>query len=192
VERTFPAGLEVEVVTVEALRMAAAEVRDPLAMISPTAAIRERPDRFRQAHLKAHRDWSHYDWRVKTPADLAFARSIYDALYPADPGFSMHDVLDLVESHQDLGRFAARREAGRAVPPLLPSPVRIHRRLAQRLGHGRVGQFARQDVEPLARWMLLFSASRPWSARARPNGRVALPRASDEVRGAAPGMLATQ
>src|SRR5690349_21413952 len=96
VERTFPAGLEVEVVTVEALRVAAAEVRDPLAMISPTAAIRARPDRFRQAHLKAHRDWSHYDWRVKTPADLAFARSIYDALYPADPGFSMHDVLDLV------------------------------------------------------------------------------------------------
>ena len=107
VERTFPAGLEVEVITVEALRIAAAEVRDPLAMISPTAAIRARPDRFRQAHLKAHRDWSRYDWRVKTPADLAFARSIYDALYQADPGFSMHDVLDLVESRQDLGRFAA-------------------------------------------------------------------------------------
>jgi spore coat polysaccharide biosynthesis protein SpsF len=31
VERTFPAGLEVEVITVEALRVAAAEVRDPLA-----------------------------------------------------------------------------------------------------------------------------------------------------------------
>jgi spore coat polysaccharide biosynthesis protein SpsF len=44
VERTFPAGLEVEVITAEALRVAAAEVRDPTAMISPTAAIRERPD----------------------------------------------------------------------------------------------------------------------------------------------------
>ncbi|MBO9710357.1 MAG: NTP transferase domain-containing protein [Caulobacter sp.] len=107
VQRTYPAGLEVEVVTVEALRIAAAEARDPLALISPTAAIRGRPDRFSQAHLKTHRDWSHYDWRVKTPADLAFARSIYDALYPADPGFTMSDVLDLVESHQDLGRFAA-------------------------------------------------------------------------------------
>jgi spore coat polysaccharide biosynthesis protein SpsF len=107
VERTFPAGLEVEVITVEALRVAASEARDPLALISPTAAIRERPDRFRQAHLKGRRDWSHLDWRVKTPADLAFARAIYDALYQADPGFSMHDVLDLVESHQDLGRFAA-------------------------------------------------------------------------------------
>lgn len=107
VQRTYPAGLEVEVITAAALRLAAAEIRDPLALISPTAAIRQHPDRFSQAHLTARRDWSHYDWRVKTPADLAFARSIYDALYPADPGFSMGDVLDLVESRQDIGRFAA-------------------------------------------------------------------------------------
>ena len=107
VHRTYPAGLEVEVITATALRAAAADERDPQALISPTAAIRQQPDRFRQAHVKARRDWSHYDWRVKTPADLAFARSVYDALHPADPGFAMGDVLDLVESRQDLGRFAA-------------------------------------------------------------------------------------
>ena len=107
VHRTYPAGLEVEVITVEALRAAAAEIRDHQALISPTAAIRQNPDRYSQAHLTARRDWSHHDWRVKTPADLAFARSVYDALHPADPGFAMGDVLDLVESRQDLGRFAA-------------------------------------------------------------------------------------
>ena len=107
VARTYPAGLEVEVIKVGALRIAAAEERDPQARISPTAAIRAQPGRFSHAHLKARRDWSHLDWRVKTPADLAFARSIYDALHPADPGFCMGDVLDLVESHQDLARFAA-------------------------------------------------------------------------------------
>lgn len=106
-ERTFPAGLEVEVIAANALRVSAAEVRDPLARISPTAAIRNAPDRFSQAHLKARRDWSALDWRVKTAADLAFARSIYDALHPVDPDFCMNDVLDLVESHQDLARFAA-------------------------------------------------------------------------------------
>jgi spore coat polysaccharide biosynthesis protein SpsF len=107
VHRTYPAGMEVEVISVRALRQSAAEARDPEALISPTAAIRNQPDRFSQAHLKARRDWSHLDWRVKTPADLAFARSIYDALHPVDPGFGMGDVLDLVESHQDLARFAA-------------------------------------------------------------------------------------
>ena len=106
-QRTFPAGLEIEVITANALRMSAAEARDPQARISPTAAIRNAPDRFSQAHLKARRDWSALDWRVKTAADLAFARSIYDALHPVDPDFCMNDVLDLVESHQDLARFAA-------------------------------------------------------------------------------------
>jgi spore coat polysaccharide biosynthesis protein SpsF len=107
VHRTYPVGLEVEVIKVGALREAAGEERDPLARISPTAAIRNQPQRWSQAHLKAHRDWSKLDWRVKTAADLAFARSVYDALHPVDPEFRMGDVLDLVESRQDIGRFAA-------------------------------------------------------------------------------------
>jgi spore coat polysaccharide biosynthesis protein SpsF len=107
VKRTYPAGMEVEVISVGALRRSAADIRDPQARISPTAALRAQPDRFSHAHLLARRDWSHLDWRVKTAADLAFARSIYDALHPVDPGFCMNDVLDLVESHQDLARFAA-------------------------------------------------------------------------------------
>ena len=107
VHRTFPAGLEVEVITTAALRVAAAEARDPTARISPTAAIRNQPQRWSQAHLKAPRDWSRLDWRVKTAADLAFARSVYDALHPVDPEFRMTDVLDMVESRLDIARFAA-------------------------------------------------------------------------------------
>lgn len=107
VRRTFPVGLEVEVIKLGALQAAAAEERDPQARISPTAAIRNQPQRWSQAHLRAARDWSKLDWRVKTAADLAFARSVYDALYSGDPDFRMGDVLDLVESRQDIARFAA-------------------------------------------------------------------------------------
>ena len=107
VQRTYPAGLEVEVIKAGALQAAAAEERDPMARISPTAAIRNQPGRWSQAHLTAPRDWSRLDWRVKTTADLAFARSVYDALHPVDPGFRMNDVLDLIGSRQDIARFAA-------------------------------------------------------------------------------------
>lgn len=107
VHRTYPAGLEVEVIKVNVLRDAAAEERDPQARISPTAAIRNQPGRWSQAHLRAARDWSKLDWRVKTAADLAFARSVYDALHPVDPEFRMTDVLDMVESRLDIARFAA-------------------------------------------------------------------------------------
>jgi spore coat polysaccharide biosynthesis protein SpsF len=47
------------------------------------------------------------EWRVKTPADLAFARGVYDALHAADPGFCMDDILDLLDTRHDLARFAA-------------------------------------------------------------------------------------
>jgi spore coat polysaccharide biosynthesis protein SpsF len=108
VQRSFPRGLEVEVVTVQALTAAAAEA-DPetAARTSPLAQIRTRPERFAQSHLLARRDLSKLDWRVKTPADFAFARGVYDALYPADPAFSMQDVLDVLQGRQDLARWAA-------------------------------------------------------------------------------------
>src|SRR5947199_65264 len=73
-QRSFPRGLEVEVVTAEALRDTAAEADEATAAgSSPLAAIRARPDRYPQAHVLARRDGSRLDWRVKTPADLAFA-----------------------------------------------------------------------------------------------------------------------
>jgi spore coat polysaccharide biosynthesis protein SpsF len=107
-QRSFPRGLEVEVVTAEALSAAAAQT-DPgiAATTSPLAQIRSRPDRYPQAHVLARRDLSRLDWGVKTPADFAFARGVYDALHPADPAFSMDDVLDVLQGRQDLARWAA-------------------------------------------------------------------------------------
>lgn len=106
--RTYPRGLEVEVVTVEALhKAAAATTPDEAAVRSPFARMRDRGDRYPQSHCLAKRDLSGLDWRVKTPADFAFARAVYDALHPADPAFGMQDVLDIIQGRQDLARWAA-------------------------------------------------------------------------------------
>ena len=108
VDQTFPRGLEVEVVTAEALARTTAETDEATAAgTSPLAQIRARPERYPQAHVLSRRDLSHLDWRVKTPADFAFARGVYDALHPADPGFSMDDVLGVLQGRQDLARWAA-------------------------------------------------------------------------------------
>lgn len=108
VRPSFPKGLEVEVASVRTLAAAAAEAEpEDAATASPFGLIRRRPDLFDQAHHRAGSDWSHLDWRVKTPADFAFARAVYDALHPADPGFGMNDVLDVLQGRQDLARWAA-------------------------------------------------------------------------------------
>ncbi len=108
VERSYPRGLEVEVVSVDALRQSARREDEATAAgSSPLSEIRNRPDRYVQAHILARRDVSYMDWRVKRAPDLAFARGIYDALHDADPGFGMQDVLGLLEGRQDLRRWAA-------------------------------------------------------------------------------------
>ncbi|WP_374656008.1 cytidylyltransferase domain-containing protein [Phenylobacterium sp.] len=104
--RSYPRGLEVEVATAGALGVAlAATDPEDAATASPFARVREQAQP--QAHCVAPRDLSGLDWRVKTPADYGFARAVYDALYDADPGFSMQDVLDIIQGRQDLARWAA-------------------------------------------------------------------------------------
>ena len=103
-----PRGLEVEAVTAEALVKAAALPRDATVPVSPTAYIRSHPQQFSAARMSPlMRDLSGWNWRVKTAADLAFVKGVYDALHAADPAFGMGEVLDLIESRQDLARFAA-------------------------------------------------------------------------------------
>jgi len=102
---SYPRGLEVEVIATPALIAAAAEPREIKARVSPTAFIRANPGRFSQASFSHHRDLSRLDWRVKTAADLGFARSIYNALHPVDPAFVMDHVLDLIGGRQDLAKL---------------------------------------------------------------------------------------
>jgi spore coat polysaccharide biosynthesis protein SpsF len=108
VQLSYPKGLEVEVATTAALTRTAAETDEATAAASsPLAQIRARPDLYPQAHCLARRNVSQLDWRVKTPADLAFARGVNDALHATDPGFGMDDVLGMLQGRQDLAHWAA-------------------------------------------------------------------------------------
>jgi spore coat polysaccharide biosynthesis protein SpsF len=102
---SYPRGLEVEVVRAPVLIAAASAPRDPLTPTSPTAFLRR--GGFSTATFAAPRDVSSLDWRVKTHADMAFARSVYAALHPVDAHFAMRDVLDLTGGRQDVAKFAA-------------------------------------------------------------------------------------
>jgi len=101
---SFPRGMEVEVIAAPALIAEAARPRDPLARTSPTAFLRDLPQ---AGAFTAPRDLSAMDWRVKSHADMAFARGVYAALHGADPGFALRDVLDLTGGRQDVGRYSA-------------------------------------------------------------------------------------
>jgi spore coat polysaccharide biosynthesis protein SpsF len=99
---TFPDGLDVEVIRADALREAAAAAWRPSEREHVTPFLRAHPERFRAAELVAPVDRSRLRLTVDTPADLAFARAVYEALHPANPAFDTEALVALLDARPDL------------------------------------------------------------------------------------------
>ena len=95
VERTYPKGLDVEVVKAPLIAVAAREGRDPYEREHVTPFFYRRPDRFRIDQLTQSRTLDHLRWTVDTPADHAFACRVYEALYDGDPDFDSDRIYAL-------------------------------------------------------------------------------------------------
>ena len=97
--RTFPKGLDVEVVSAAALRVAVREASDPVEREHVLPFLYRRPERFRLANLRSDVDLGSERWVVDTATDLERVRSIAEhfapevrfdwrailAAFPADP-----------------------------------------------------------------------------------------------------------
>jgi len=105
-QRTYPQGLEVEVVTALALAAADREAWEQRDRADPTLFIRERPERFSHSCLTQARDLSGMHWNVERPEDFAFVRAAFEALRPTDPGFGLNEVLELLARRPDLAQHA--------------------------------------------------------------------------------------
>jgi len=99
--RTYPRGLDTEVISWNALGRAWQEARQPHEREHVTPYIVEHPDEFRHVAVTGDHDYSSYRWTVDTPEDLAFARAVYSRLRSEDV-FSWRDVLELLEREPEL------------------------------------------------------------------------------------------
>ncbi|MGO8795560.1 MAG: cytidylyltransferase domain-containing protein [Candidatus Sulfotelmatobacter sp.] len=104
--RTYPRGLDTEVMSIEALSRAWQEARNPHEREHVTPYIYEHPDKFKILPVTGDEDYSRQRWTLDTPEDLEFVRSIY-ARFPGDAAFSWCDVLQLVEREPELLKINA-------------------------------------------------------------------------------------
>jgi len=103
--RTYPRGLDVEVVRADALRRVAALRPDLDEREHVTMGVYRRPDQFRLHGVVQSEDRSALRWTVDYPEDLDFARRVYAELYDDTPGFGQLDVVELLARRPDLQRF---------------------------------------------------------------------------------------
>jgi spore coat polysaccharide biosynthesis protein SpsF len=100
--RTYPDGLDAEVVALTCLEAAWREANLPSEREHVTPFIYHHPQRFRLGNLAQPTDLSHLRWVVDEPADFAFISAIYEALYANNPAFDIADVLRLLAERPDI------------------------------------------------------------------------------------------
>lgn len=80
IERTYPDGLDVEVMRAGAMAEAAREADDAYEREHVTPFLYRRPERYRIAQLRQTRNLSDLRWTVDTAEDLAFVERVFEAL----------------------------------------------------------------------------------------------------------------
>lgn len=93
--RTFPRGLDTEVMRFDALERAWREDTNPTWREHVTPYLYRHPERFRIQGVFNAVDLSHLRWTVDTAEDLELVRRIYG--FFGDDTFSWYDVLRLLE-----------------------------------------------------------------------------------------------
>jgi spore coat polysaccharide biosynthesis protein SpsF len=94
-DRTFPHGLDIEVVRRNVLARAGVESDDAFEREHVTPFIYRRPAEFRIENVTRQPSLAHLRWTVDLPEDLDFVRHVYGELYPRNPAFLTEDIAAL-------------------------------------------------------------------------------------------------
>jgi spore coat polysaccharide biosynthesis protein SpsF len=94
--RTYPRGLDTEVMSFDALARAWQAARKPYEREHVTPYIYEHPEEFRILSVVGDKDYSVHRWTVDTPEDLEFVRAVYARL-KRNTKFVWRDVLNLLD-----------------------------------------------------------------------------------------------
>jgi len=100
-ERTYPRGLDAEVISAEALAVAWREADQPRQRVHVTPFVYENPQRFRIVSVHADADRSHLRWTVDTAADLEAVRALVEHLGGGD-GHDWRTAAEALERRPEL------------------------------------------------------------------------------------------
>lgn len=99
--RTYPRGLDTEVMSAKALARAWQEARKPYEREHVTPYLYEHPEVFKILSVTGSEDHSGHRWTVDTMEDLKFVRAVYARLKD-NPAFQWRDILAILDGEPGL------------------------------------------------------------------------------------------
>ena len=96
-ERSYPKGMDAEVISFKTLKEAHFNAYEPYDREHVTPFIKKRPQQFRLYNILYKRDISNCRWTLDTPEDLELISKIFESLYYQNTFFSLKDMLDQME-----------------------------------------------------------------------------------------------
>jgi spore coat polysaccharide biosynthesis protein SpsF (cytidylyltransferase family) len=120
---TFPDGLDVEVISRDALERAAHEATRPSEREHVTLYIAEHPELFRSQNVTHAPDHSAMRWTVDYPDDLEFVRGVFRTFTGREETFSLEDVLAALANDDALARLMPTHSRNEGLAQSLTSEV---------------------------------------------------------------------
>ena len=102
--RTYPRGLDTEVMSTATLAHAWLEARQPYERVHVTPYIYGHPETFRLLSVTGRKDHSNHRWTVDTPRDLKFVREVYRLLGGREMA-GWREVLAILEQNPQLAEI---------------------------------------------------------------------------------------
>lgn len=106
--RTYPRGLDTEVIGIDALERAHREATDAPSREHVTAYIYRHPECFHLEGYRGEQDHSAHRWTVDTAEDFALVEKIY--AYFGHDAFTWREALEVVEQHPEWQKLNAHIE----------------------------------------------------------------------------------
>jgi len=102
IERTYPRGFDVEVISCEIMQEAWEKAEKDYQREHVTPYIYEHPNLYNIYSVENSKNLSYLRWTVDEEADLIFTREIYKRLYREGDTFLMKDILKILEKEPTL------------------------------------------------------------------------------------------
>jgi len=115
IQRTFPDGLDVEIMSTNFLCRLSDGLREPFMREWFPMYMVEHCNQFNYVNFTNNENISQLRWTVDFIEDFEFIKTIYEELYPEFDVFMMKDVLNLLQSKPDLVKINQKYSANTSV-----------------------------------------------------------------------------